>query len=72
MFYMMIIPYHFIIIKLMARYKVIRTYHHSEYAYVEANSEEEAKKKAIEDNIWEENHNNILLGYEYIAIKNDK
>ena len=30
------------------------------------------KKKAIEDNIWEENHNNILLGYEYIAIKNDK
>ena len=56
----------------MARYKVIRTYHHSEYAYVEANSEEEAKKKAIEDNIWEENHNNILLGYEYIAIKNDK
>ena len=42
------------------------------YAYVEANSEEEAKKKAIEDNIWEENPNNILLGYEYIAIKDNK
>ena len=56
----------------MAKYKVIRTYHHSEYAYVEANSEEEAKDKAIEDNCWEENTNNVLLGYEYIAIKDDK
>lgn len=56
----------------MAKYQVMRTYHHSEYAYVEANSEEEAKKKAIEDNIWEENPNNILLGYEYIAIKDNK
>ena len=60
------------IIKLMAKYQVIRTHYHSEYAYVEADSEEEAKKKAIEDNIWEENPNNILLGYEYIAIKDDK
>lgn len=56
----------------MAKYQVMRTYHHSEYAYVEANSEEEAKKKAIEDNIWEENPNDVLLGYEYIAIKDDK
>lgn len=56
----------------MAKYKIIRVYHHSDYAYVEADSEEEAKKKAIEDNCWEENPNNILLGYEYIAIKNNK
>ena len=57
------------IIKLMAKYKVMRTYHHSEYAYVEANSEEEAKNKAIEDNCWKENSNDVFLGYEYIAIK---
>ena len=56
----------------MAKYKVMRTYHHSEYAYVEANSEEEAKDKAIEDNCWEENTNNVLLGDKYIAIKDDK
>ena len=56
----------------MAKYKIIRVYHHSEYAYVEANSEEEAKDKAIEDNCWEKNHNEVLLGYEYIAIKDDK
>lgn len=56
----------------MAKYKVMRTYHHSEYACVEANSEEEAKDKAIEDNYWEENPNEVLLGYEYIAIKDDE
>lgn len=56
----------------MAKYKIIRVYHHSEYTYVEADSEEEAKKKAIEDDCWEENPNNILLGYEYIAIKDNK
>lgn len=56
----------------MAKYQVMRVYHHSEYAYVEADSEEEAKKKAIEDNCWEENPNDVLLGYEYIAIKDDK
>ena len=56
----------------MAKYKIIRVYHHSEYAYVEANSEEEAKDKAIEDNCWEKNSNEVLLGYEYIAIKDDK
>ena len=56
----------------MAKYKVIRTYLHNEYAYVEANSEEEAKDKAIEDNCWEENPNEVLLGYEYIAIKDDE
>lgn len=37
----------------MAKYKIIRVYHHSEYAYVEANSEEEAKEKAIENDCWE-------------------
>lgn len=56
----------------MAKYQVIRIHYHNEYAYVEADSEEEAKKKAIEDNCWEENTNNILLGYEYIAIKDDE
>lgn len=49
----------------MAKYKVIRTCHHTEYACVEANSEEEAKDKAIE------NPNEVLLGYEYIAIKDE-
>ena len=39
---------------------------------IEANSEEEAKDKAIEDNCWEKNPNEVLLGYEYIAIKDDK
>lgn len=56
----------------MAKYQIIRMYHHSEYAYVEADSEEEAKDKAIEDNCWEENPNDVFLGYEYIAIKNDE
>ena len=56
----------------MAKYQVMRTYYHIEYTYVEANSEEEAKDKAIEDNCWEENPNKVLLGYEYIAIKDDK
>lgn len=56
----------------MAKYQVMRTYHHSDYAYVEADSEEEAKKKAIENNCWEENPNDVLLGYEYIAIKDNK
>ena len=56
----------------MAKYQVMRTYYHIEYTYVEANSEEEAKDKAIENNCWEENPNKVLLGYEYIAIKDDK
>ena len=56
----------------MAKYQVMRTFHHTEYACVEADSEEEAKEKAIEDNCWEENPNDVLLGYEYIAIKDDK
>ena len=56
----------------MAKHQVMRIYHHSEYAYVEANLEEEAKDKAIEDNCWEENPNEVLLGYEYIAIKDDE
>lgn len=55
----------------MAKYQVIRTYQHSEYANVEADSEEEAKEKAIEDDCWEENPNDVFLGYEYIAIKED-
>lgn len=56
----------------MTKYQVIRTFNHSEYAYVEANSEEEAKEKAIEDNCWEENPNDIVLGYEYITIRDDE
>ena len=56
----------------MTTYRVIRTYHHREYAYVEANSEEEAKDIAIEDDCWEENPNEVLLGYEYIAIEDDE
>ena len=56
----------------MAKYKVMRTYHHSEYAYVEANSEEEAKDKAIDENIWEKNPNDVYLNFEYITIKDDK
>ena len=54
----------------MARYKVIRTYHHSEYAYVEANSEEEAKLNyklngkivdSIESDYLEEDHYNLEI-----------
>lgn len=55
----------------MAKYQVIRTFHHTEYACVEADSEEEAKKKAIEDDCWEENPNDVFLGYEYITTKKD-
>lgn len=55
----------------MAKYKVIRTFNHTEYAYVEANSSEEAKQKAIDDNCWEENPNDVFLGYEYIVDKED-
>lgn len=56
----------------MTKYQVIRTFNHSEYAYVEANSEEEAKEKAIEDDCWEKNPNDVFFGYEYITIKKDK
>lgn len=55
----------------MAKYRIIRTCHHNEYADVEADSEEEAKEKAIENDCWEENPNDTFLGYEYIAIKED-
>lgn len=55
----------------MAKYRIIRTCHHNEYADVEADSEEEAKEKAIENDCWEENPNDTFLGYEYIAIKEE-
>ena len=56
----------------MAKYKVIRTFHNVEYAYVEADSVEEAKEKAIENNCWEDNPNDAFLGYEYIIDKEDE
>lgn len=55
----------------MALYRVMRTYNHTEYAYIEADSEEEARERAIEDDCWEENPNDTLLGYEYITVKED-
>lgn len=56
----------------MAKYKVIRTFRNTEYACVEADSAEEAKEKAIEDDCWEENPNDVFLGYEYIVDKEDE
>lgn len=56
----------------MAKYKVIKSHIEAEYAYVEANSEDEAKKKAIEDDCWEENPNDIFLGYEYIVVEDNE
>lgn len=51
----------------MKKYKVMRAFSSKvEYAYVEADSEEEAKEKAIEDDCWEENPNDIFL-CEYIV-----
>lgn len=35
----------------MAKYRVIKSHTETEYAYVEANSEDEAKEKAIEEDI---------------------
>lgn len=37
----------------MAKYKVIKSYTETEYTSVIANSEDEAIKKAIEEDIWE-------------------
>lgn len=56
----------------MAKYVVVKSHTEIEYAYVEANSEEEAKKKAIDEDIWEENPNDALFDFDYIAIKDDK
>lgn len=56
----------------MAKYKVIRRFNHVEYACVEANSAEEAKQKAIDNDCWEENPNGVFLGYEYIVDKEDE
>lgn len=56
----------------MAKYKVIKSHTETEYAYVEADSENEAKEKAIEEDIWEKNPNDVYLTFEYIAIKDDK
>lgn len=56
----------------MAKYVVVKSHTEIEYAYVEADSEEEAKKKAIDEDIWEENPNDALFDFDYIAIKDDE
>lgn len=70
----MTLQYVCIIIKLktIAKYRVIKSHTETEYAYVEANSEDEAKEKAIEEDIWEKNPNDVYLTFEYIAIKDDE
>lgn len=55
----------------MAKYKVTRTFHNTEYAYVEANSAEEAKQKATDNDCWEKNPNDVFLGYEYLVDKDE-
>lgn len=55
----------------MTKYKVLRVFINTEYTYVEANSENEAEQKAIDNDCWEENPNDIFLGYEYIIDKED-
>ena len=55
----------------MKKYKVIRASLNVEYTHVEANSEE-AEKKAIEDDCWEENPNDIFLSYEYIVVEDNE
>lgn len=56
----------------MAKYRVIKSHIETEYTYVEANSEDEAKEKAIEEDIWEKNPNDVYLTFEYIVIKDDE
>lgn len=57
----------------MAKYRIVKSHIEAEYAYVEANSEDEAKEKAIEEDIWEKNPNDdIYLTFEYIAIRCDE
>ena len=56
----------------MVKYKIVKSHIETEYAYVEANSEDEAKEKAIEEDIWEKNPNDdIYITFEYIAIACD-
>lgn len=56
----------------MAKYRVMRAFSPKvEYAYVEADSEEEAKEKAIENDCWEKNPNDIFLYCEYIVEKEE-
>lgn len=54
------------------KYTVTREFLHSEYTIVEANSEEEAQKIAIENDCWEENPNDSLLGYTYLVEKENE
>lgn len=57
----------------MAKYRVMRAFSPKvEYAYVEADSEEKAKEKAIEDDCWEKNPNDIFLYCEYIVEKDNE
>lgn len=55
----------------MTKYKVLRVFNNTECTYIEANSENEAIQKAIDNDCWEENPNDIFLGYEYITVKED-
>lgn len=56
----------------MAKYKVIKSHIEVEYAYVEANSEDEAEEKAIENDCWKKNPNDVFLNYEYIVVEDNK
>lgn len=56
----------------MTKYKVIKSHIEVEYAYVEANSEDEAEEKAIENDCWEKNPNDVFLNYEYIVVKDNE
>lgn len=56
----------------MALYRVVRTFVQSEYVYVKASSEEEAKEKAIDLNNWQVNDNDSLIGFDYVVEKDDE
>ena len=56
----------------MALYRVVRTFVQSEYAYVNASSEEEAKEKAIDLNNWQANDNDSLIGFDYVVEKDNE
>lgn len=56
----------------MTKYKVIKSHIEVEYAYVEANSEAEAEEKAIENDCWEKNPNDVFLNYEYIVVEDNE
>lgn len=53
----------------MNKYEVTRTYTTTEYCVVYANSEKEAKEKAIDINNWQDEGNNSTLNFEYTIDK---